>query len=812
MRSLLRMLPITLATLVILATPGLTAGPKRYLAGTFVYNGRLLARHITPVKPPPYRMPAVTPPIVNKSRGVNILSNVPKLSWCFGCAPTAAAMLFGYYDNSGYSNMYAGPTNGGVFPQTNQAWPDITLGGETRSQCPLSATRKGLDGRTSRGHVDDYWIRCDDIGPDPWIVNQWAQHVPPDCTADFMGSSQSAWDNMDGATSFILDPDGSLEADFTGAGVLDGCHGMRLFAESRGAVVETNFSQYIDTEGLTYGFTYAQYMAEIDAGRPVLIHVDGHTMCGVGYDSTTKKVYVHDTWDWSLHQMTWGGSYNGLNHYGVTVVRLKPVGTPLVSLSINNGAESTDDLDVTLKLARTGGDAPTEMRFANDDGDGPGTWTSWEPWATTRAWTLSGGYPAWHTVWMQARNAKGTGIASDRIYCSVWETPLDISLTINNVEETTYSLKVTLGLWSNSSSTPTQVRFSNGSWDGPGTWSSWQTWGETKSWTLAAGDSGSRFVFAQARNNCAMVGTEVFASIWYQAGSPTTPTAVTITPSAPGPEQLRATATGSTDSEGHALTYKYQWQKKNPDGAWAAWGYTGRTLAASNVKIGDTWRVRAQAYDGTLYSPWKCGSTVTIVSMAGVTPAPSTYNVPVTTSVFASFRWPVQQSTVTSRIQLKLGTSTVIPTVMTWVTAERKVKLRPRSPLLPNTYYRINIDPGITCTSGRVLGWGENYWFKTAPATSTAAVTVAAAPTAGGAELTVNLASAATVRTVISNIAGRVVAKLPERDLPAGVSSLLWNGKSTSGSKVPAGTYLVRVVAIGNEGTQTTAVAPLQIR
>ncbi|MEN6404020.1 MAG: Ig-like domain-containing protein, partial [Armatimonadia bacterium] len=294
--------------------------------------------------------------------------------------------------------------------------------------------------------------------------------------------------------------------------------------------------------------------------------------------------------------------------------------------------------------------------------------------------------------------------------------------------------------------------------------------------------------------------------------APTVPTAVTIAPTAPGPENLTATATGSTDANGDTVTYQYQWSKKTGT-TWSAWGNTGQTLAASNVKIGEIWRVRARAYDGALYGPWKAGSSsVTIVSMAGVTPAPKTYNVPTTTCVFATFRWPVQQSTVTSRVQLKLGTTKVIPTVMTWVTAERKIKLRPRSALLPNTYYRINIDPGIQCTSGRVLGWGENYWFKTAPATTTAAVTVAATPTSSGAQFSLNLTSAATVHTVISNIAGRVIAELPERDLPAGVSSLLWNGMSNTGSKVPAGTYLVRVVANASEGTQTSAIAPLQIR
>ncbi|MEN6643929.1 MAG: Ig-like domain-containing protein [Armatimonadia bacterium] len=332
---------------------------------------------------------------------------------------------------------------------------------------------------------------------------------------------------------------------------------------------------------------------------------------------------------------------------------------------------------------------------------------------------------------------------------------------------------------------------------------------------LDAGDPASPFANEPAPNgsrvNMGYEGNTIYASKSF-THRPTTPTAVTVTPAAPGPEALTATASGSTDANNDTLTYKCQWSKKNADGTWAAWSYTGRTLAASNVKIGDTWRVRAQANDGASYSSWKIGSSVTVVSMAGVTPAPKTYNVPVTSCVFVSFRWPVQQATVTTRVQIKLGTTKIIPTVMTWVTAERKVKLRPKSPLLPNTYYRINIDPGITCTSGRVLGWGENYWFKTAPAAASAAVSVAAAPTAGGAQVTVNLSSAATVRTVICNIAGRVVAELAERELPAGVSSLLWNGKSSSGTNVPAGTYLVRVVAIGTEGTQTTAVAPLQVR
>ena len=290
---------------------------------------------------------------------------------------------------------------------------------------------------------------------------------------------------------------------------------------------------------------------------------------------------------------------------------------------------------------------------------------------------------------------------------------------------------------------------------------------------------------------------------------PTAPTVLTLNPSAPGKEDIKTIVGGSTDANGDKLTYQCKWAKQNSDGSWATWSYTSRTLPAAQVAIGQTWRVRARAYDGIGYGPFGAIKTFKIYSLGGFTPAPSTRGVPVSACMFVSFRWPVKQSSVASRVQLKLNTK-VIPTVMTWVTAERKVKLRPKTPLQPGTYYRMNVDPGIVCTSGRVLGWGENYWFQTAASSS--AVSVAAAPTAAGAQVTVNLSSAATVRTLIWNIAGRVVAELAERDLPAGVNSLLWNGRGNSGSKVPAGTYLVKVVAKGAEGTQTTAVTSLQIR
>jgi len=271
--------------------------------------------------PPDIKMPVAIP-----SKGSVILST-PSFSWSFGCSATAASMAAGYYDNNGYPDMYNGPTNGGVCPMDNSSWPTVTINGESRDQCPLSATRNGLDGRTTRGHVDDYWVSYESSDTDPWITNGWSEHTWGDCTGDYMGTNQSSYENIDGATTFYYNENGTPLYDYTGSepGARDGCHGLREFYESRGYNVVTNFTQLIyGYDGNTQGYTLANFQAQIDAGRPVLINVTGHTMLAVGYeDDGSGLIYIHDTWDYSLHSMIWGGSYSGMQHWGMTVVELE---------------------------------------------------------------------------------------------------------------------------------------------------------------------------------------------------------------------------------------------------------------------------------------------------------------------------------------------------------------------------------------------------------------------------------------------------------------------------------------------------------
>ena len=91
--------------------------PSPYLVRTFVdEEGRLIDEVIVPGRPLEIKAVTAIVPEPNPAMGINVLWHVPAFDWSYGCSATSAAMMMGYYDNTGYSNMYAGPTNGGVCP------------------------------------------------------------------------------------------------------------------------------------------------------------------------------------------------------------------------------------------------------------------------------------------------------------------------------------------------------------------------------------------------------------------------------------------------------------------------------------------------------------------------------------------------------------------------------------------------------------------------------------------------------------------------------------------------------------------------
>ena len=285
-----------------------------------------------PLPPPGYDIErsAVALPEPSQEMGLNTLS-VPAYEWTFGCSATSASMIAAYYDRLGFSNIYTGPTNGGVMPLDNSAWPSWAGNpGDPYApyaQCPLAASRNGLDGRTTRGSIDDYWVAYLSTAKDPYITNGWTQHAWGDAIGDYMYTSQSAYSNVDGSTTFYSYNSATPLPCSAMTGLPDGTLGRQNFYLAKGYTVTTCYNQKTDTT-ISGGFSFAQFEAEIDAGRPVMLNLAGHTIVGIGYDSSSNTVYLHDTWDTSTHTMTWawGCSYSGMALQSVSIVNIKRSG------------------------------------------------------------------------------------------------------------------------------------------------------------------------------------------------------------------------------------------------------------------------------------------------------------------------------------------------------------------------------------------------------------------------------------------------------------------------------------------------------
>ncbi len=336
---------------VSLADPPEPAPPSKYFAITTetLPDGMDVDKTVIngpPVPPPGFEVQrqAVSLPEPDSSAGTNTLT-VPTFNWVFGCSAVSGAMIAGYYDRTDYPNMYTGPTNGGVMPLDNSSWPTWSDGYSTYPNCPLIASKNGVDGRTIKGSIDDYWVQYGSSANDPYITGAWAQHEWGTAIGDYMKTSQSAYSNTDGATSFynwtsLTDPLTCADMVTYGIAGADGTYGRKLFYEARGYTVTDCYNQKTDNT-IAGGFSFNQFKAEIDAGRPVLLNLAGHSIVGVGYDDTTNTVYIHDTWDYGNHTMTWGGSYAGMQLLSVSVVNLESTQNAVtVTVVSPNGGET----------------------------------------------------------------------------------------------------------------------------------------------------------------------------------------------------------------------------------------------------------------------------------------------------------------------------------------------------------------------------------------------------------------------------------------------------------------------------------------
>lgn len=207
-------------------------------------------------------------------------------------------------------------------------------------------------------------------------------------------------------------------------------------------------------------------------------------------------------------------------------------------------------------------------------------------------------------------------------------------------------------------------------------------------------------------------------------------------------------------------------------------------------------------YDGnTLYAS-KTGSkptpTVTLWLPKGTGVARNA-NIVVRFSVTMQ-RGTVENNFYINNVKVTTGTFTWLGTRLTY---------DPPVNFIANKRYTVKISAVARSSAGVHLAVDKSWGFTTG-AGAPALVTAAAVRTSTGGLIGVNLASAADVTVSIRNLAGKEIAILQPGELEAGVHSLLWDGRSMTGTKAPAGTYLVQVTAKGADGSTSSAMTSLR--
>ncbi|MEJ2249205.1 MAG: hypothetical protein P8Y97_06035, partial [Candidatus Lokiarchaeota archaeon] len=186
---------------------------------------------------------------------------------------------------------------------------------------------------------------------------------------------------------------------------------------------------------------------------------------------------------------------------------------PTGSIIINQGDAWTVSENITLTL--TFNDATSgvdQVRYSNDGI----SWTNWEDPTITKLWVLSAGDGPSKTVYYELKDNTGR---SSQFFDTIGLDTVDPfgSIEINYNEAWVNSTNVLLSLiYNDATSGVAQVRYSNDAVF----WTNWEAPGTIKAWILPSGDSTSKDVYYEIKDNAGRV-SQFIDSIGLDTASPT---------------------------------------------------------------------------------------------------------------------------------------------------------------------------------------------------------------------------------------------------------------------------------------------------
>ena len=276
------------------------------------------------------------------SKGANgdvvLFNPVPEAEYMYGCVPTAVGMLLGYYDLYGYrgtalSNVIDGPvalksrgTDGNKY---NMNEFDTALGRAiaTKEYVYRFYSHDDIGTLTANNPVSNYNPTTpQDELPYSFAADGVSMNTSVwNCLADYLGTGQywrgngnlsttnsyCTLEDLLGYTFVVSIDDGTTHKtiDYQNTAML---YGLDLYVKSKGYSLDYEITGAYVVDVAGGSFTFEDYMAEIDAGRPVIVSIEGHAMVGYGYNAESREIIFDDCYNHDK-KMVWDSTYHYSN-------------------------------------------------------------------------------------------------------------------------------------------------------------------------------------------------------------------------------------------------------------------------------------------------------------------------------------------------------------------------------------------------------------------------------------------------------------------------------------------------------------------